>query len=65
MATDRDKTTKDHAGKGTRDEAAIHKRREAVNEEEARTPVRGEPLAESDRTGRKNAPTPASEPTRE
>ncbi len=45
----------------TEDEAGIHKDREAISENEAQTPTRREPLAESDRTDRK-APTPASAP---
>ena len=49
--------------KDTRDEAGPHKRREAVSKEQARTPVRGEPLSESDRSQNAGKPVPASKPT--
>jgi hypothetical protein len=50
----------------TRDDAGIHKDREAIGEDRAKTRTRGEPLSEADRDAKRGEdPVPASEPQAE
>lgn len=52
---------KNAPSKDERDEAGIHKQREAISEGAAKTPTQGEPQSEADRR-REDRPEPASKP---